>query len=265
MTTCSYTSEFYQLIRKGSASSAEIIVPLVLRCVPARSVVDVGCGEGSWLAVFQTLGVDDFLGLDGDYIDRSRLLIPQEKFRAVDLAEPFFLERTFDLAISMEVAEHLPPESAEGFIESLARLAPAVLFSAAIPHQGGNNHLNEQWPDRWAALFEVRGYVTVDCVRRRVWRNEAVEWWYAQNTFLFARREVVEGNGALKAEFERTDPNQFRLVHPERYLYGERQWREALAREAYLRAHPASGLRQASRIFWECVKNSVRARVRRAR
>src|SRR5205085_11975533 len=108
-----------------------------------------------------------------------------DRFRAIDLREPFELPRTFDLAVSLEVAEHLPASSASAFVESLTRLAPAVLFSAAVPHQGGWNHLNEQWPQYWAEIFARHGFFPVDCLRERFWDRPNVRWWYAQNMVLY--------------------------------------------------------------------------------
>src|SRR6185437_701201 len=213
-----YTKSFYEEIRNGSVRSAEVIVPLVLDLVHPSSVVDVGCGDASWLAVFQKLGIQDVFGIDGDYVAPELLQVPRSRFQASDLSKPLSLPRAFDLAISLEVAEHLPVDSASVFVESLTRLAPIVLFSAAIPLQGGNHHINEQWPDRWAALFREHDYVPVDCIRKRVWQNDAVEWWYAQNTLLFVREDALERNAVLKAEFEQTNLNQLRLVHPKNYV-----------------------------------------------
>jgi len=213
-----YTSEFYDTIRSGSRSSAQAVVPIVLQLVQPKSIVDVGCGDGTWLSVFRELGVLDVVGLDGDYIDRRLLQIPQDHFRATDLSSPFRLPRTFDLAVSLEVAEHLSPQSAEGFVDSLTRLAPMVLFSAAIPHQGGTEHLNEQWPEYWAALFKTRDYLPIDCIRGRIWRNEQVEYWYVQNILLFASAYCIGGNSDLQREYEKTNLQQLSLVHPRRFL-----------------------------------------------
>lgn len=258
-----YTAEFFEQLRDGCSRSAEVIVPIILQLLPVRSAIDVGCGEGVWLSVFRKLGVEDVFGIDGDYIARTALKIPETCFRAADLSAPLSLDRTFDLAVSLEVAEHLTPESAPGFVESLTRLAPAVLFSAAIPFQGGTNHVNEQWPEYWAELFRRHGYLAVDTIRRRIWRNSAVESWYAQNTLLFVRPELLERHPMLQAESERTDPDQLSVIHPRQYLRQYWLCEGALRREAELRAHPASGVKQASRILWQCVKNAVNARLRR--
>jgi SAM-dependent methyltransferase len=237
--------------------SAEVVVPLVLRFVPATSVVDVGCGDGTWLAVFRQHGVDEILGLDGDYVGAELLQISRDRFQECDLTKPFEIGRSFDLAVSLEVAEHLPAESASVFVECLTRLVHAVLFSAAIPYQVGVNHLNEQWPDKWAELFQHHGYVPVDMIRRNVWRNEAVEPWYAQNTLLFARKDVLESNAALKAEFERTDPNQLSLVHPRQYLFLQRHMLAQIPKEP-----PKWGVRGASMLLLRCFKDALARRVR---
>jgi SAM-dependent methyltransferase len=216
-----YTEEFYQDQRDGSRRSAEEIVPLVLELVQPRRVIDVGCGLGTWLAVFRQLGVEDVWGIDGEYVDRSMLEIPAERFLARDLSQPWRQEdRPFDLVLSLEVAEHLPADCARAFVQSLARLGPVVLFSAAIPYQGGTNHVNEQWPDYWAERFREVGYIVIDCIREQVWQNPRVEWWYAQNVLLFVREDHLPAHPELAREAQRTRPLQLSLVHPRKYLDG---------------------------------------------
>jgi hypothetical protein len=213
-----YTSEFYDTIRNGSFRSAQAIVPIILELTNAKSVVDAGCGDGTWLSVFHKFGVTDTLGLDGEYVNREQLRIPQDQFRPTNVSRPFTVERRFDLAVSLEVAEHLPADSADGFVRSLTALAPVVMFSAAIPFQGGTDHLNEQWPDYWAHLFHHHDYVPIDCIRDRVWHNQEVEFWYVQNCLVFADRAFVEKNEVLRAAWEATNPTQLRKVHPRGYL-----------------------------------------------
>jgi SAM-dependent methyltransferase len=217
-----YTGENYRAWHAAAEGSAKAIVPLVLELVKPRSVIDIGCGTGSWLAVFRESGVDDVIGVDDD-VDRDLLTIPHETFLARDLSQPLALDRSFDLALSLEVAEHLPESSAEWFIESLTALAPVVLFSAAIPGQGGVHHVNEQWPEYWAERFARKGYVPVDCLRRKVWANEAVDWWYAQNMIVYVERAHLEGEPALKREFDFSGTGQLSVVHPQKYLL-LRQW-----------------------------------------
>lgn len=209
--------------RKGtredlSQQSAREVVPLVMALVRPRRVVDLGCGKGIWLAVFAEHGVDEILGVDGDWQKREESRIPPERFMARDLREPFRVDREFDLAVSLEVAEHLPAHAAATVVDSLVGLSPVVLFSAAIPFQGGWHHVNEQWPDYWVRLFDERGYVLVDCIRQRIWDNAKVIWWYAQNMLLFVRRDRLSEYPALVKELDRASAFPLAVVHPEKYL-----------------------------------------------
>lgn len=214
----SYSKHYYESVLAGSLASAREIVPVILDLVQPENVIDVGCGNGDWLQAFREFGVEDILGIDGDWVDPSKLRIPADRFRAVDVKLPFSIEGQFDLVISLEVAEHMTAESAQTFVESLSRLGPVVLFSAAVPHQGGTNHLNEQWPDYWARLFQTKRFFAIDCIRKRVWNNEKVEWWYAQNMILFVREDYLESKPKLKQEHRLNKDNQLSIVHPRLYL-----------------------------------------------
>ncbi|MBE9076939.1 Wzt carbohydrate-binding domain-containing protein [Romeria aff. gracilis LEGE 07310] len=166
--------------------------------------------------MFQAQGVE-ILGLDGSYVEADTLQIPADCFRAFDLSQSVFLNQKFDLAISLEVAEHLPEESAQAFIETLVGLSDVVLFSAAIPHQGGTHHINEQWPSYWFGLFKAKGYIGLDILRDRVWDNPDVQPWYAQNSFLFVRSDRLSDYPDLPTSAQ----NDFlgkSVVHPTIYL-----------------------------------------------
>jgi SAM-dependent methyltransferase len=227
-----YTENFFRELQDGSYRSAKEIVPLVLELVQPRSVIDIGCGAGTWLSVFKEFGIEEICGVDGDYVGEKILKIPKEQFLSLDLRKPFHLDRQFDLVLSLEVAEHLPPESAGIFIDSLTRLGSVILFSAAIPQQGGTQHMNEQWPDYWVKFFQHKGYVVIDCIRKRIWQNANVEWWYAQNVLLFVRTNHLDRYPPLKKEFENTALSQLSIVHPKKYL-DLVQWIDRL----YLAAH----------------------------
>lgn len=254
-----YTKSFYEQLRDGVRRSAEVIVPIVRQLVPLHSVIDVGCGEGTWLAVFQEFGVRDIFGIDGDHIERSSLRVPPDCFQATDLAHgEVLLDRTFDLAVSLEVAEHLPVESASAFIRSLTRLAPVILFSAAVPFQGGVNHFNEQWPEYWAARFAKHDFVTIDAIRKRVWQNESVDWWYAQNTLLFVHRDMLKSNEQLKVEYALTNTAQLSLVHPRKYLSLQNEYSIVRDRETALRHKASLLVRTLLRRVWSHAKSAHR-------
>jgi SAM-dependent methyltransferase len=213
-----YTDEFFKAQRAAGRRSAKVIVPRVIDALAPASVIDVGCGTGTWLTVFREHGITDIFGVDGPYVDPELLEIPREHFLPFNLTNPLRLERTFDLVLSLEVAEHLPWAYADTFVESLTELGPAVLFSAAIPYQGGTLHVNEQWPDFWAARFSKHGYAPVDFLRRHLWNDVNVEWWYAQNTLLYARPEYCAARPHLVIEAERTGTAPLAVVHPAAYL-----------------------------------------------
>ena len=213
-----YTEEFYQGQRDGSRRSAKAIVPLVLELIQPKSVIDVGCGVGTWLSVFKELGVEEIVGLDGDHVDKKILQISEEQFSVRNLEKPFQLNRQFDLVVSLEVAEHLSKECAKTFVKTLTELGPVILFSAAIPFQGGVHHVNEQWPDYWVKHFQDYDYSVIDPLRKRIWQNHEVEWWYSQNILLFARRDYLEYHPLLKRESETTATSQLSVVHPQKYL-----------------------------------------------
>lgn len=208
-----YGSGFFEGQHEGATRSAEAVIPFIMELLNPVSVVDVGCGVGAWLAAFRRHGVRRILGIDGEWVDRGLLKIPEESFASYDVRRPLKLSERFDLVVSLEVAEHLPRESADTFVESLTGLGPAVLFSAAIPFQGGTGHINEQWPEYWVRRFEAAGYGAVDCVRRTIWNDERIEYWYRQNILLFASSELMAARPRLQEEALRSGP-VLPLVHP---------------------------------------------------
>jgi SAM-dependent methyltransferase len=210
--TRAYSREFFETQFQESLQSAEEVVPLLLRLLPSRSVLDVGCGVGVWAATFVANGVAQVVGVDGDYLDRRRLLIPSDGFYSHDLTQPLDLERRFDLVVCLEVAEHLPANSASMLVESLVRHGDLIVFSAAVPGQGGTNHLNEQWPSYWLDHFARAGYELFDVLRPRFWYNQRVGFWYRQNLLVYATGAAADRVRALPP----VDP-LLDVVHPEQF------------------------------------------------
>lgn len=210
-----YTSQFFRDLDFHSLQSANEIVPILYDLLKPESVIDIGCGTGVWLSVFQDLGVDDVFGVDGPWVPRALLKLPQEKFVEHDLTTPLCLDRRFDLAMSLEVAEHLPEATGKRFVELLTGLAPIVVFSAAIPFQGGNHHINEQWQSYWANIFRERDYVPLDCIRPVIWDNSSISVFYRQNLLVYLDRDYIARTPHLQEIYQQFAARQISIVHPE--------------------------------------------------
>lgn len=180
-----YSNEFFDYIDAGARQSAQRMIHLVQPWLNAQSVVDLGSGRGVWLHEWMNAGVSEVLAADGDYVDRDRLAVPAESFHACDLTQPLDLGRRYDLAQSLEVGEHLPNSASETLVESLTRHSDRVLFSAAVPGQGGEFHINERPLAFWQGLFADQGYSAFDCVRPALKDDDDVENWYRYNTILY--------------------------------------------------------------------------------
>jgi len=213
-----YDDDFYAAQVDGSISSAEVISKIVWKLVEPSSVLDVGCGLGGWLAAFKSLGVRRIYGIDGHSIASSSLMIGEDEFRRTDIAKPLEISERFDLVVCLEVAEHLPEERAESFVEDLTRCSDIILFSAAIPNQGGVQHVNEQWQSYWAGLFGAKGFHPVDVVRPEVWTNGNVRWWYAQNILLYVSERVLASDVEIGRLHDQRKDFPLDVVHPQKYL-----------------------------------------------
>ena len=237
-----YTKDFYlDLTGEESNYSAEKVLSLLLsKLPPVNSVVDVGCGPGTWLTTLLKLRKQkiEILGIDGPWVNRDLLLIPRDSFVAVDISLEQFpvISRKYDLAISLEVAEHLSPQEAERFISFLTDISDFVLFSAAIPFQGGTNHFNERWQSYWAGLFAQKDYLPLDLIRPPLWNDSKVHVYYRQNSFLYIKKERIK---EIKLP-DIFDVQILSVAHPGMYIKN---------------AHP--GVKRAFRKLRESVKRSV--------
>ena len=202
-----YDDRFFDYIETGARQSALATIKALEPLMPSlQSVVDIGSGQGVWAKAFlDQPSINDVIAVDGDYVNRDRLHIPVESFVAHDLTTPLDLKKRFDLVVSLEVAEHLPADVALAFIETLTRHSQRVLFSAAIPGQGGEHHINERPLSYWRELFGQRGYQAFDAVRPTIVENKAVEPWYRYNTMLYVHQDAI---ASLPAEIARTALDQ---------------------------------------------------------
>ncbi|NEO85722.1 MAG: methyltransferase domain-containing protein [Spirulina sp. SIO3F2] len=222
-----YDPAFFAQLNEKTPRSAAIILDWLYRHYQSQSVVDVGCGQGVWLAAAEVQGASLLKGLDGHWVKPAQLASQHIDFQAVDFeGELPSLSQTYDLCISLEVAEHISPARATEFIQFLCQAANVVLFSAAVKHQGGTNHINEQWQSYWIERFDQNGYDCLDVIRPQIWQHPDVAWYYQQNMFLFVNRaQPPEQLAQLQAL---TQPI-FDLAHPLSYETKVRMHQKAVA------------------------------------
>jgi SAM-dependent methyltransferase len=196
-----YDDAFFDRHESTSLRSARVVISELARLLSFQSVVDVGCGRGAWLSVFREYGATTTVGYDGDYVDDSRLLITRDEFHVANFERDCAIAGSFDLAVCLEVVEHITRKASTRLIRSLCDVAPVVLFSAAIPGQGGTHHINEQWPEYWRDVFNKYGFLRVDPLRRVIYSARGVAPWYKQNLFVFVKEGELGSYPELQREY----------------------------------------------------------------
>jgi SAM-dependent methyltransferase len=244
-----YKFDWHKSHGDKTSSSAAIIVELLSRVFNIDSVLDIGCGDGRWLRSFQDRGASLVRGVDGPWTDQNRLLIEKGDFTQHNLEKPLELAQKFDLAMSMEVAEHVHREFADQFVANLTRHADLVFFGAAIPYQGGFRHVNEQWPSYWAEKFAAAGFRCFDLVRSPIWDRDDVFFWYKQNCLIYIKESRTDLIAQIEACIGKlgVTPLPMDIVHPELYqsLASYRQ----IAFKPLLRELPIQIVRKAKAIL----------------
>ncbi len=231
-----YDENFYRAQKDGSYRSAELTIPALFNYIPKpKTVVDVGCGLGTWLSVFKQHG-SEVVGVDGSYVQKDMLYIDKEEFFEADLENESITNggQRFELAVSLEVAEHLSAKRAPTFIHDLTTLSDMVFFSAAVPLQGGTNHINEQWQSYWAKFFADENYVCMDCIRPQIWGEDEIKVEYKQNILLYVNENAISRYPRLLEFYlsRRHDKQQIDMIHPYNWL-GVVQYMHELMRKQH--------------------------------
>lgn len=218
MKDSSYGDKFYQEINEGSYKSAVYYADQLLGLINLASIVDIGCGRGAWLKAFKDKGVKSLKGIDGTWNKQELMIEPDISFTPADLNFIPAPEQKYDLAICLEVAEHLRPESADKFVQSLCKYSDTILFSGAYKDQGGTDHFNEQPHTYWAEKFEANGFVPFDLFRPLFWGNSEIEWWYRQNAFLYVKVNSESERRILSQGHKTIENRDFmNCIHPMLY------------------------------------------------
>lgn len=189
-----YAKHFYENQAGGSARSASVVAPLLVELLEPKSVLDVGCGAGTWCEAFSAAGVPTVHGIDGPWVDQATFRGPS--FSAFDFStapipfSPNLPERRFDMAMTLEFVEHVKADRAQALVDFLTAVSDVVVVGAAIPGQGGKGHVNEQWLEYWREMFEIAGYEPFDAIRPMIWSDDRVQPWYRQNTIIYFKGGV---------------------------------------------------------------------------
>lgn len=243
-----YSTNFYSNYVGDSGGSAKEIVPYLIELFNPSSVIDVGCGIGTWLNAFSNEGVAELYGLDGAYVAAEQFIAKSAKFTAVDLEHPEKIShKPCDLAISLEVAEHLNEKTSDAFVNLLTSLSDRIAFSAAIPYQGGTFHINEQWQSYWAKKFLGRGFQCSDIIRERFWNNSKCAYYYPQNMLLFVKESAANPFSHLRFYKSEEELAHLDTVHPRKWI--ESQDLNRLGMRKIISALPAALRMATSNIF----------------
>lgn len=214
MKTNIYDEKFYKGQMGSSFRSAKFILEYLFNIYRPTSIIDFGCGAGTWLRAAYELNNSQgkYVGLDGDWGSKDQLMPNYIDFRKIDFSNNYTVEERFDMAMSLEVAEHIPETLAEPFVSKLTDASDIVLFSAAIPGQGGVNHINEQYQSYWNRLFKKSGYECFDIIRPAFWSDDRVGVAYRQNTLIYV--DPTSPKYELFSRLNKANEEMLDLVHP---------------------------------------------------
>lgn len=187
-----YDSDYYEQVEIRAMRSAEAIATSILSDLRPNTIVDVGCGTGVLLESLRQRGCH----IHG--LEYSEAALQYCRDRGLNV-QKFDLERdtftdtqVFDVAVSMEVAEHLPKESADRYIDLLTRLSSVIVFTAAPPGQRGTDHVNEQPQSYWISKFKIHGFMYDEGLVKHWsenWKDtKVVHPHYFKNLMIFRRK-----------------------------------------------------------------------------
>jgi cyclopropane fatty-acyl-phospholipid synthase-like methyltransferase len=187
-----YNQQYYQnTVETPAVQSATVICNSIIARFKPKNLIDVGCGTGALMEAFQNNGVKAS-GLE--YSDAALAFCRQRNLDVTKFnleTNNFENEEYYDVAVSMEVAEHLPKKIADQYVGLLAKLSNVVVFTAATPGQGGQDHVNEQPPAYWIKKFAGQGFCH-DSNQTEAWKKEwqssgSVTKWYYDNLLVFVK------------------------------------------------------------------------------
>lgn len=201
----------------SNLSSAEIIVPLLIKYINPKSVLDIGCATGIWLSQFKKVGIK-VKGIDGEWVHNYKKFISEDEVQYYDFEseKKIIIHEKYDLVLCLEMAEHVSAGKADYLVDVLTSTSDVIYFSAATPNSGGQHHINERWQSFWRAKFKKRGYVLIDAIRPEIYTNKKVCYFYAQESFIYINEKKLDKYPILEKMI--CDKILIDIVHPELFL-----------------------------------------------
>ncbi len=187
-----YDEKFYNNADKIIAPSVQSVVTILIKYFNPKSVIDIGCGNGLYLAKFAEAG-KEILGFDGSPA-AVKISSVADKIKLFNLTKSLRLNRHFDLCLCIELAEHLPLVAADTLVNSLTSLSNNIVFTAATPGQGPRSigHINEQPHQFWIKKFEVDSFIynkELTHIIKREMEQARVVWWLSKNLMIFQKHD----------------------------------------------------------------------------
>lgn len=212
-----YEQMSMRMVGANNLSSAEIIVPMLIELINPKSVIDIGCATGVWLSQFQKQNIS-ITGVDGNWVKNHKSFINKRDIVYYDFEsnKNFPINTTYDLAICLEMAEHVSRKMSDKLISILTSLSDVIYFSAATPNSGGRHHVNERWQSYWCKKFKEQNYILIDAIRPKIFTNKKCCYFYAQESFIYINKNKIR-EFPLLSKYIRDDV-LLDIVHPELFM-----------------------------------------------
>lgn len=202
-----YSRKFYSSVDDRAGATAEEVFKVINMYLRTESILDVGCGSGAWLEAGFKLGVKRATGVDLwssiEVVENNPNLKPNIADNTLKLIVRDFVEDSTtefiksDLAMCLEVVEHLPEHVGRNLVQRLTESANFIVFSGAQPGQGGTYHINEQPLTYWVEEFKKYGFNVYDPFRLTLQNQSNLPRFYALNTLLFVNQNAIESSDLL--------------------------------------------------------------------
>jgi len=190
-----YNKRFYEKsIRVDRMPSYITIAEYLNNTYGPKSVIDYGCGCGWILYYLKKAGVERICGIEPSLAAmevQTDSMIKEavfQKYLHVPLEMPSIY---FDMALCVEVAEHINEVFSNVFISNITSRTNFLVFSVATPGQGGVGHVNEHPWNYWFKNFQVVGFVEREketvAIQQHLKKNRAKSW-YSNNIRILRRK-----------------------------------------------------------------------------